>query len=82
MNVHPFCCSTEPNIWKNCETLSSSPSPEKEFALVKATLANLEEEIIREVMISEGGNISKTAETLRMKRQTLQHKLKKYGMKG
>lgn len=45
-------------------------------------LANLEEEIIREVMISEGGNISKTAETLRMKRQTLQHKLKKYGLKG
>lgn len=44
-------------------------------------LANLEEEIIREVMISEGGNISKTADVLKMKRQTLQHKLKKYGMK-
>ena len=45
-------------------------------------LANLEEEIIREVMISEGGNISKTADVLKMKRQTLQHKLRKYGMKA
>lgn len=45
-------------------------------------LANLEEEIIREVMISEGGNISKTAEVLKIKRQTLQHKLRKYGMKA
>lgn len=45
-------------------------------------LANLEEEIIREVMITEGGNISKTAEVLKIKRQTLQHKLKKYGLKG
>ena len=45
-------------------------------------LANLEEEIIREVMIAEGGNISKTAEVLKIKRQTLQHKLRKYGMKA
>ena len=45
-------------------------------------LANLEEEIIREVMIIEGGNISRTAEVLKIKRQTLQHKLKKYGIKG
>lgn len=44
-------------------------------------LANLEKEIIREVMITEGGNISKTAEVLKIKRQTLQHKLKKYGIK-
>lgn len=45
-------------------------------------LANLEEEIIREVMITEGGNISRTAAVLKIKRQTLQHKLKKYGIKG
>lgn len=44
-------------------------------------LANLEKEIIREVMITEGGNISKTAEVLKIKRQTLQHKLKKYGIR-
>lgn len=45
-------------------------------------LANLEEEIIREVMITEGGNISRTAQALHIKRQTLQHKLKKYGIRG
>lgn len=45
-------------------------------------LASLEEEIIREVMITEGGNVSRTAEILSIKRQTLQHKLKKYKIKG
>lgn len=44
-------------------------------------LANLEKEIIRETMINQGGNITKTADALMMKRQTLQHKLKKYGIK-
>ena len=43
-------------------------------------LANLEKEIIREIMIAEGGNVSRTAEVLQIKRQTLQHKLKKYGI--
>ncbi len=43
-------------------------------------IANVEQEIIREVMIAESGNISRTAEVLQMKRQTLQHKLKKYGI--
>ncbi|MGF6376335.1 arginine utilization regulatory protein [Clostridiales Family XIII bacterium PM5-7] len=43
-------------------------------------LANLEEEIIRETMIIEGGNISKAAAVLKIKRQTLQHKLKKYNI--
>lgn len=44
-------------------------------------MANLEKEIIRGVMISEGGNISKAADALSLKRQTLQHKLKKYDIK-
>ena len=44
-------------------------------------LANLEKEIIRETMIEKSGNISKAAESLMIKRQTLQHKLKKYGIK-
>ncbi len=44
-------------------------------------LANLEKEIIREAMINEGGNISRAASELKIKRQTLQHKLKKYGIK-
>ncbi len=44
-------------------------------------LANVEKEIIRGAMIDTGGNISKAADVLQIKRQTLQHKLKKYGMK-
>lgn len=45
-------------------------------------LADLEEQMIKEVMIAEGGNITKTAEVLKIKRQTLQHKLRKYEIKG
>ncbi|MDD7511942.1 MAG: sigma 54-interacting transcriptional regulator [Peptostreptococcaceae bacterium] len=45
-------------------------------------LGNVEKEIIREVMIEESGNISRAAAVLKIKRQTLQHKLKKYGIKG
>jgi arginine utilization regulatory protein len=44
-------------------------------------MANVEKEIIRETMMDCGGNISKTAELLQIKRQTLQHKLRKYGLK-
>ena len=43
-----------------------------------AYLSKLEEEIIRKVMIEEEGNVSKAADALSVKRQTLQHKLKKY----
>ncbi len=38
----------------------------------------IERQIIKETMINAGGNISKAAEILQIKRQTLQHKLKKY----
>ena len=44
-------------------------------------LAELEKELIREAMIKKGGNITKAAAALNIKRQTLQHKLKKYGIK-
>jgi arginine utilization regulatory protein len=44
-------------------------------------LANVEKEIIREALMDCGGNISKAAEMLQIKRQTLQHKLRKYGLK-
>lgn len=47
---------------------------------LNAYLANLEKEIIRGIMITTGGNVSKAAEILQIKRQTLQHKLKKYGI--
>ena len=43
-----------------------------------AYLSKLEAEIIRKVMIEENGNVSKAADALSVKRQTLQHKLKKY----
>ncbi|QAT43993.1 sigma-54 interaction domain-containing protein [Aminipila luticellarii] len=41
-------------------------------------LESLEINIIKEKMADFGGNISKTAEVLGLKRQTLQHKIKKY----
>ena len=42
-------------------------------------LANLEKELIRETLLREGWNISKAADALGIKRQTLQHKIKKFG---
>ncbi len=44
-------------------------------------MESLEKEIIRESLLDNGGNISKTAESLNIKRQTLQHKMKKYDLK-
>lgn len=45
-------------------------------------LHTLESQIIKEALIDAGGNISRAAETLQIKRQTLQHKLKKYQILG
>ena len=42
-------------------------------------LDNLERELLRETLLREGWNISKAAAALGIKRQTLQHKIKKYG---
>ncbi|MDD7347750.1 MAG: sigma 54-interacting transcriptional regulator [Clostridiales bacterium] len=44
-------------------------------------LGNVEKELIRRVMIEESGVVSRAAGKLQIKRQTLQHKLKKYNMK-
>lgn len=44
-------------------------------------LSGLEKKIIRDVMTENGNNILHSAEALGMKRQTLQHKLKKYGLR-
>ena len=44
-------------------------------------LASLEEQIIADEMLKHNGNITKAAEALKIRRQTLQHKLKKYGIK-
>lgn len=40
-------------------------------------LVNIEQKLIKEAMLSSNGNITKAAEKLKIKRQTLQHKLKK-----
>ncbi len=44
-------------------------------------LEDLEEKIIADEMLKSNGNISKAAEALKIRRQTLQHKLKKYGIR-
>lgn len=41
-------------------------------------MAAVEARIIREAVMAADGNISRAAESLKIKRQTLQHKLKKY----
>lgn len=43
-------------------------------------LERIEREMIEHALVAEGGNISKAAERLKIKRQTLQHKIKKYKM--
>lgn len=45
-------------------------------------LESIEKEMIRESLLDNGGNISKAADELGLKRQTLQHKMKKYELKG
>lgn len=45
-------------------------------------LAAVEARIIKDAFIRANGNISKAAEMLQIKRQTLQHKLKKYHIAG
>lgn len=45
-----------------------------------AYLARIEKSMIENALVAHGGNISKAAESLGIKRQTLQHKIKKYKM--
>ncbi|MBO4235697.1 MAG: sigma 54-interacting transcriptional regulator [Firmicutes bacterium] len=44
-------------------------------------LDKLEKELLRETLLREGWNISKAADALGIKRQTLQHKMRKFGFK-
>ncbi len=44
-------------------------------------LGRLEKNIIEDTLENNGNNITKAAEELKIKRQTLQHKLKKYNIK-
>jgi arginine utilization regulatory protein len=43
-------------------------------------MSSMEKKIITEAMDKSGGNISKCARLLKIKRQTLQHKMKKYNI--
>ncbi|HKK95312.1 MAG TPA: sigma 54-interacting transcriptional regulator, partial [Anaerovoracaceae bacterium] len=45
---------------------------------LESYLANIEKELIRSALINQKNNITKAAEELGIKRQTLQHKMKKY----
>lgn len=45
-------------------------------------MEEVEIKIIRDALLDSSGNISKAAELLQIKRQTLQHKLKKYNIVG
>ena len=45
-------------------------------------MAAVEAKIIRDAIVAANGNISKAAENLKIKRQTLQNKLKKYHISG
>jgi arginine utilization regulatory protein len=45
-------------------------------------LSNIERELIREALINQKNNITKAAEELSIKRQTLQHKIKKYNIEA
>ena len=42
--TQPLCCSTDPRMWKNWLTLSSSELPETEFMQVNAAFTNLDAE--------------------------------------
>ena len=41
-------------------------------------LLDIEERLVREALLLSNGNITKASERLKIKRQTLQHKIKKY----
>ena len=43
-------------------------------------LAGIEETVIRRSLVTNEGNVSKTAKELGMLRQNLQHKMRKYGI--
>ena len=42
----------------------------------------IEARIIKDALMESGGNVSRAAEMMQIKRQTLQHKMKKYNLKG
>ncbi len=64
------------------ENLNNSQKLDYEYEElgIEGYLENLEKEIIRKTLNTYQNNITKSAEHLKIKRQTLQHKIKKYNL--
>ena len=66
-------------VWAAVEPLSL-----REYLAAGSSLADyleeIEETVIRQHLMTNEGNVSKTASDLGMLRQNLQHKIKKYGV--
>lgn len=71
----------ENNILLETECVEDPISMNFESKSLHEWMAEIEEKVILSKMRENGGNITKTAEQLGIKRQTLQHKLKKYEQK-
>ncbi|MBW1917589.1 MAG: sigma-54-dependent Fis family transcriptional regulator [Deltaproteobacteria bacterium] len=56
--------------------------PSDRTAALGLSLEEMEREHIAQVLEAEGGNISRTAQVLKINRTTLYHKLRKYGLKS
>ncbi len=66
------------HIPKEVEMANMQVDYDPEEMSIDNYLALLEKNIIKEKMADFGGNVTKTSEVLGIKRQTLQHKIKKY----
>ena len=64
------------------DSYKEKPSPIRDFENHEMSLAEyleeIEQTVIRQHLAANGGNVTKTANDLKMLRQNLQHKLKKY----
>ena len=63
-----------------CTTLVTKSAKDKSGLLGYSKLGSVEETIIKQHLLANDGNVSKTASDLGMLRQNLQHKIKKYGI--
>ena len=61
---------------------TGAPSAAAPEAPQRTPVRRLEREYLRQVLADHGGNITATAEALRMHRRTLQRKLARYGRNG
>lgn len=69
------------DLWKDETNYSENDIKEIEHLGMDKYFENLEKEIILGKLTKTNNNITKTAKLLKIKRQTLQHKIKKYNIK-